>query len=131
MIQTPVGQKCRDCARVVRSPIYTVKGAALFRSVAVAVVGGLVTGLVWGLLLIPIGVGFGFFSIFLGAGLAWAFTKWLEWASGRKRGPTMIALAIAGIGIAWSVTFVLAPGAAYFGLLAVGVGIYISYQNLK
>jgi len=130
LVQSPVGAKCRDCARVMRSPIYVVKGMPLARSVAVAVVGGVVTGLAWGFVLLPFT--FGFLSIFLGAGLGYAFTRMLEWASGRKRGPVMIGLAILGIGIAWGVMFLIVPQRfALYGLVAVGIGVYFSYQNLR
>lgn len=134
LVQSPVGAKCRDCARVMRSPIYTVKGANLARSVGVSVTGGLAAGLIWGLVLWQ--YSFGILSIMLGAGLGYAFTRGLEWASGRKRGPVMIGLAVAGIVISWGVMFVIvAPlagtRAPMAGLLAVGVGIYFSYQNLR
>src|SRR5262245_64873444 len=69
LVQSPVGAKCRDCARVMRSPIYQVHGAQLFRSIAVALIGGVVTGLIWGFVLLPFS--FGFLSIFLGAGLGY------------------------------------------------------------
>ena len=112
-----------------KSPVYTVKGANLFRSIAVAVIGGLVTGVAWGVVLLPFT--FGFLSIFLGAGLGYAFTRGLEWASGRKRGPVMIGLAVGGILLAWGTMSVIAPFGMLYGLVAVGVGIYFSYQNLR
>ncbi len=134
LVQSPVGAKCRDCARVMKSPVYTVKGANLARSVGVALIGGLVTGVAWGFVLLPFT--FGFFSIFLGAGLGYAFTRGLEWASGRKRGPVMIGLAVGGIFVSWAVmaSIVWSQDAirlAWYGLVAVGVGVYFSYQNLK
>ena len=130
LIQSPVGAKCRDCARVVRSPVYTLKPAQFARSAIAAGVGGVAMGLVWGLVLLPFTVGF--FSIFLGAGLGYAFTRLLEWASGRKRGPVMIGLAMMGITIAWGMTLFFVPlQFALYGLVAVGIGIYFAYQNLR
>ncbi len=130
MVQSPVGAKCRACARVMRSPIYKLSTAQFTRSFAAASIGGVGTGLVWGLVLLPFTVGF--FSIFLGAGLGYAFTRLLEWASGRKRGPVMIGLAIMGISIAWGMTLLFVePRFALYGLVAVGIGIYFSYQNLR
>lgn len=130
LIQTPVGAKCKDCARVRRSPIYVVPPRALARSIPAAVGGGFIMGLIWGAILLPFT--FSFLSIFLGAGLGWAFTRILEFTSGRKRGPVMIGLAVLGILIAWATTllFVELRFAAY-GLVAVAIGIYFSYQNLR
>jgi hypothetical protein len=113
-----------------KSPIYVVSGAPLLRSIAVAVGGGIAMGLIWVLVLLPFTVGF--LSIFIGAGLGYVFTRLLEWASGRKRGPVMIGLAVMGIVIAWGMTLAALPvRIALYGLVAVGVGIYMAYQNLK
>jgi hypothetical protein len=130
LVQSPVGAKCKDCARVMRSPIYQVHGKELVRSVAVALIGGVITGLIWGFVLLPFTIGF--LSIFLGAGLGYAFTRMLEWASGRKRGPVMIGLAVTGIVIAWSITLLFVPiRVGLYGLVAVGIGVYWAYQNLR
>ena len=113
-----------------RSPIYQVHGRDLVRSVAVALIGGVITGLIWGFVLLPFTIGF--LSIFLGAGLGYAFTRMLEWASGRKRGPVMIGLAVTGIVIAWSITLLFVPiRVGLYGLVAVGIGVWWSYQNLR
>lgn len=130
LVQSPVGAKCRDCARVMRSPIYTVKGRQLALSIVAAVVGGVVMGLAWGLVLLPFQVSF--LSIFLGAGLGYGFTRILDVASRRKRGPVMVGLAVLGIGIAWGMTLLFVePRFALYGLVAVGIGIYFAYQNLR
>lgn len=130
LIQSPVGAKCKDCARVQRSPIYVVSPKALARSIPAAVGGGFIMGLIWGAVLWRFN--FGLLSILLGIGLGWAFTRILEFTSGRKRGPVMIGLAVAGIGIAWATTLLFVPfDFALYGLVSVAVGIYFSYQNLR
>ena len=130
MVQSPVGAKCPDCAKVMKSPIYTVSLGQFTKAALVAVVGGVVMGLAWILILLPLTIGY--LSILFGAGLGYAFTRLLEWASGRKRGPVMVGLAIAGILIAWGMTVPFLPvRVALYGLVAVGVGVYFSYQNLK
>jgi hypothetical protein len=113
-----------------KSPIYTVSAGTFTRAALAALIGGVVMGLIWGFILLPFS--YGFLSIFLGAGLGYAFTRLLEWSSGRKRGPVMIGLAVAGIFIAWAITIPFVPfRVALYGLVAVGVGIYFAYQNLK
>lgn len=87
-------------------------------------------GLIWGLVLLPFT--FGFFSIFLGAGLGYAFTRALELATGRKRGPVVVAFAIAGICVAWGMTLLFIPmRVALYGLVAAGIAAYLAYQNLR
>ncbi len=56
----------------------------------------------------------------------------MEFATGHKRGPTVVAFAIVGIGIAWGMQFLFVdPQIAMYGLLAVGVAVYFAYQNLR
>lgn len=86
-------------------------------------------GLAWGLILLPFT--FGFFAIFVGAGLGYAFTRVLEVATGRKRGPAVVAFAIAGILIAWGVMALLVPQVWLYGVLPAGIGAYLAYMNLR
>ncbi len=130
LVQTPVGAKCRDCAKIMKSPIYTLNSLQFAKAAGVALVGGVITGLIWAAILFPFTVGF--LSIFVGAGLGYLFTRLLEWATGHKRGTMMVCLAAAGILIAWGTTVPFVGfGAAKFGLIAAGLGVYFSYQNLK
>ena len=68
LIQSPVGARCKSCARVMKSPIYTLGTAQLVKGGLAASLGGIAIGAAWiGLTLaLPLG---GFFSIFVGAGL--------------------------------------------------------------
>ena len=130
LIQTPVGARCRDCARIAKSPVYTMTNAVMARAAVASVVGGLAMGLIWGLVLLPFSVGF--LSIFVGAGLGYAFTRMMEFATGRKRGPMVVGFAIFGIAIAWSMQLLFVdPRVALYGLVAAGVAIYFAYQNLR
>ena len=130
LVQTPVGARCKACARISRSPVYTVTAGVAVRAGVAAVIGGVVMGLIWGLVLRPFSVGF--FSIFIGAGLGYAFTRMMEVSTGRKRGPVVAGFAMAGIGIAWAIQLLFVPvNFALYGLVAVGVGVYMAYQNLR
>jgi hypothetical protein len=113
-----------------KSPVYTVTANQFARSAGAALVGSVVMGVVWGLLLVPFQ--FGFLAIFIGAGLGYAFTRLLEVASGRKRGPVMVTLAIIGIALAWGITVPLIGfHVARFGIIAAAIGAYFAYQNLR
>jgi hypothetical protein len=130
MIQTPVGARCRDCARISKSPIYTVSAGTFTIAAAAAVIGGIIMGLIWGFILLPFSVGF--FSIFIGAGLGYGFTRVMEFATGRKRGPVIVGLACCGIGIAWAMQFLFVDTRiVLYDLVAVGVGVYMAYYNLR
>lgn len=130
LIHTPVGARCRDCARIVKSPIYTLTAAQMARAAGASIVGGLIMGLVWGLVLLPFT--FSLFAIFVGVGLGYAFTRILEFATGRKRGSAVIAFAVGGMLISWGVLVLfIGLAVAMPALLAVGIGTYFAYQNLR
>ena len=130
LVQTPVGARCKNCARVSHSPIYVLSGQHIVRAALASIIGGVIMGLIWGFILLPFTVGF--LSIFIGAGLGYAFTRLLELATNRKRGPAVVAFAIVGIMIAWGMQFLFVPPRiALYGLVAVGVAIYFAYQKLR
>ena len=135
LIQTPVGARCRDCARLAKSPIYTVSGQYLVRAIAAAVIGGVAMGLVWGFAsrAVPgIAVGGIFISLILGAGLGFGFTRIMELSANRKRGPVVVGCAMAGIVIATGIQMLFVGGTLFVGsILAAAAGLYFAYQNLK
>jgi predicted lipid-binding transport protein (Tim44 family) len=133
LIQSPVGARCPDCAKVVKNPIYTLNSKQMVRAAAAAIIGGLVLGIVWGVIVFQFRFGLGLFSvIILGVALGFAFTRIMEFATGSKRGPAVVAFAVAGMLIASSVLIFLAGFAfAVPALIAVGAGWYFAYQNLK
>ena len=64
-------------------------------------------------------------------GLGWAFTKALDFATGRKRGPMVAGFAMGGIGLAYLVMVAIVPPLWVFGLVPAGIGAYLAYQNLR
>ena len=136
LIQTPVGARCRDCAQLAKSPIYTVSGQYLARAIAAGVIGGVAMGLIWGFAsrAVPgIAVGGIFVSLILGAALGFGFTRIMELAVNRKRGPVIVGCAMGGIGLATLVQILIAGGGIYIGgsVIAAAAGLYFAYQNLK
>lgn len=130
LVHSPVGARCPDCARVKRAPMYVLSTGHMLRAGLAAAVGGVVMGLLWRLILLPFTQGF--FAILVGVALGYAFTRLLEFATGGKRGPGMVAFATGGIVLAWAVLVVL--GGSHFalgGLVAAGIGVYFAYQNLR
>lgn len=144
MIHTPVGARCRPCARIAKSPVYTLTARGYASAGVASLAGGIAMGLIWIFVLFPFSGGF--LSIFLGAGLGYAFTRGLDFATGRKRGPGVIAFAFTGIGLAWAMQFLFVPELGIdwalrlvviqfrevlYGLVAVGVAAYFAYQQLR
>jgi hypothetical protein len=47
MVQTPVGARCRECARLRRIPTYNITPVQYAKAIAAALVLSIVTGIVW------------------------------------------------------------------------------------
>lgn len=110
--------------------MYELHGAHIAKAAIAAILGGVAMGLIWGF--IGAAFSFGFFLIFLGAGLGYAFTRMMEFATRGKRGPVIIGFAVAGILIAWGMQFLFVPmEVARIQVVAVGVAIYMAYANLR
>jgi hypothetical protein len=130
MVLSPVGARCSNCAKVVRAPMYNVGSIDIVKALGVAIVGGIGMGFIWGFF--GWWLSTGFFLIFIGAGLGWAFTKMMEFATRGKRGPLIVSFAILGIVIAWGMQIFFVPAFVFrIELLAVGVGAYWAYQSLR
>jgi hypothetical protein len=102
LVQTPVGARCPECARVSRLPTFDVSPAFFFRGFAAAMAAGLVVGGIWGALKGPLGFGF-FFAILLGFAAGWAVSEAVSLATNRKRGLGLQACAVAGVALAFLV----------------------------
>ncbi len=113
-----------------RAPMYVLSNGHLARAAVASIAGGVAMGILWRLILLPFTQGF--FAILVGAGLGYIFTRLLQFATGDKRGPSMVGFAISGIVLAWGVLIVLGGGQfALWGLIAAGIGIWFAYQNLR
>lgn len=130
LVQSPVGARCPDCARTIRAPMYILNAQHVLAALAVALLGGIGMGIIWG----TVGrvFSYGFFLIFVGAALGYGFTRMMELATRGKRGPVVIAFAIAGVLVAWGMQFVFVDRTtAQYELIAVAVAAYFAYQELR
>ena len=85
----PVGLRCRDCGKPPRDPLTSVDAAQLFAGAAAALGAGTIGGF--------IGMQIGFFAFFIGIPIGALIGEAILRATGYKRGPVMIALAVGGI----------------------------------
>ena len=131
-VMTPGGQKCRDCARLRRLPMYEVRPRQLVVATAAALGLGVAAGLVWAL--IPPFLGL--FMFLIAAGLGYAVGAALDRAAGGKRGRAVQYIAAAGIVVAYVVRNMLLRGAPLivgdiFGYIAVAIAIFVAAGRLR
>jgi hypothetical protein len=109
MVYSPVGVKCKECARLPRSARVTLQGARLVRTVLVALVVGTGLGLAYYFLLGSIG--FFFLGFFVAIGLGYLVGEAVLRASAYYRGKETAWLAVGGT--VWAFFFPLALAAVF------------------
>ncbi|MBI4337423.1 MAG: hypothetical protein HY683_06310 [Chloroflexi bacterium] len=137
LVQTPVGARCRDCARLSRLPTYAVRPVVLLRGL----VAGLATGLALGLALAVI-VRLGMVPLFLAVwvapgyflGAGYLVGEAVSLATNRKRGGLLQAIAVLGYIVAFLGLQLLTPLVSWGSLFTVAafiVGLAIAIGRLR
>lgn len=139
MVQTPVGARCPDCARVHKVPTYNVSAVYYLRAAGAALGTAIAYGILWGLML-DLTSSF-YMNLLLGPGAGYIISEAVSMSVNRKRG---IGLAVvAGVFIALSYLvgvfsplgqFTATSGIIIFrivDLVAIGLGIFIAVNRLR
>jgi hypothetical protein len=136
LVQTPVGARCRECARVGRLPTYELPPPYLLRGAGAALAAGGALGVAWsGLLSYELGF-FGFIGLLLAFVIGYCVGEAVSWATNRKRGPALQVTAAGGVIASYIVRNVLEGAAAvptndYWGYVLVAVGVIVAVQRLR
>ena len=135
MVQTPVGARCRDCARMSRPPTYDARPTHYIQAILAGLTTGVVIGIIWGALLraLPIASGL-IISTMIAIGVGYVVGEVVSIASNRKRTP--ILSIVAGVGV---LTAVLGSGFLYIShpsllilrLLIAGIAIYVAVRRVR
>ena len=134
LVITPVGARCRECARLHRLPTYQLGTVFILRGLGAALASGGVAGALWAFLL-PYRVG-AFIGLFLGLGLGYTVGESVSWAANRRRGPTLQGIAVVGVLLAYAVRN-LVEGAGLFsaddvlGYVVIGVAAFTAIGRLR
>jgi len=139
MVQTPVGARCPECARLYKLPTYRMSPGYYLRAAGAALGMAIVIGIVWGI--IEIFLPFRFFTLIIGAGIGYAIGEVVSLSVNRKRGPWLAVIGSAGVVVSYGVTFAvemirfgfisLGGFGVLFTLGAIAIGIYIAVTRLR
>ena len=135
MVQTLVGARCPECARLYKLPTYRVSTAYYLRAAGTALGMAIVCGVIWGVvnLFLP----FFFLNLLLGAGVGYAIGEVVSLAVNRKRGRGLAAVAGAGVAISYLVSILLFFSLPFglfpilLALASVALGIFIAVTRLR
>ena len=106
MVQSAVGIKCRDCARMPRSAQVRLRPAKALRAVVAALAIGIVIGVV--LAAVRVG-GLGFFAFFIAVGIGILVGEGTKRAAGYFRGEATGWIAAGGCLLAYVTAWALEP----------------------
>jgi hypothetical protein len=101
LVPTPVGARCPDCAQIRRIPTYNISGETYARAIAAAAIGGVVLGGVWAFL-DPLTYGL-LLAALAGLALGYGIGGLISFATSRRAGPPVQAIAVAGVLLAYGV----------------------------
>ena len=135
MVQTPVGARCRDCAKLYKLPTFRVTARHYLRAAGAALGMAIAGGIIWGLLqgLLP----FFFLSLLLAAGVGYAIGEVVSLSVNRKRSRWLATIAGIGVAISYLIS-IFFFGRLPFGLInivislaALVLGVYIAVTRLR
>lgn len=136
MVQTPVGSRCRSCARLYQLPTYRVTPVYYLRAAGTALGMAIVLGLAWGFFN-SFFHSFFYFNLLIAAGIGWAIGEVTGLAVNRKRGTWLAVIGGAAMAVCYVVnifTFGRIP-AFGFGLAVdiagVVIGIVTAVSRLR
>ena len=134
MVQTPVGARCPDCAKLGKLPTYRISTKYYLKAAGTALGMAIVCGIAWGVIgwVIP------FFSLnlLLAPGVGYAIGEVVSLSVNRKRGTGLAVVGGIAVAISYFITFAF-PGGFPFGLfilyhlLALALGIFVAVTRLR
>jgi hypothetical protein len=139
MVQSPVGARCRECARLTRPPTFRVSGLYYLRAVSTALGLAVVIGVVWGIIedLLPLYI----FSLIAAMGVGWVIGEVVSLSVNRKRSAGLAVIGAVAVVlcyfVSWFIDYFRVGFIAFglyqivFTLITLGVGVYFSVNRLR
>lgn len=135
LVETPVGSRCRQCARLTKVPTFNVSGLDYLKAILIGLGAALGLGIIW-LLVRSVAPYLSFFNFFLAAGVGYGIGQAISLSVNRKRGRLLKVVA----SLCMIIAFVIGNQVLFFGhfilalnlfdLLAIAVGIYLAVSRL-
>ena len=137
MVQTPVGARCPDCARLHKLPTYSVSTGYYLKAIGVGLGMAVVCGIAWAV----VGgfVRFFFLNLILAAGAGYAIGEVISLSVNRKRGTWLAVIAgialvisyVVSIFVPWGSGFNLSLFSLAINLVALALGIFVAVTRLR
>lgn len=128
-VQTPVGARCPDCAKLRRLPTYEVSARQYLIAAGVGLGVAAAVGVAWALLwrLFPNL----YLYLLLAAAAGYAIGELMSLSSNRKRGRGLQAIAASCMVVSFAIGFLFIPLFSYYFLLGLALGIIVAVVRLR
>jgi len=135
LVQTPVGARCPDCAKLYKLPTYRISTKYYLRAVGAGLGMAIVCGIVWGVIgrVVP----FFYVNLLLAPGAGYAIGEVVSLSVNRKRGTRLAIVGGIAVAISYVVSILLLPFGFHLSLfhildlLALALGIFIAVTRLR
>ena len=131
MVQTPVGARCPDCAKLYKLPTFQISTKYYLRAIGAGVGTAIICGAIWGV--IGMFIPFFYLNLLIAAGVGYAIGEVISRSVNRKRGKGLAVIA-GGALVASYLVSIFSPWGLHFGLfdlLAIALGIFIAVNRLR
>lgn len=135
LVQTLVGARCPDCAKLYKLPTYRVSTQYYLRAIGTALGMAIVCGVVWGV--VGSFVPFFYINLLLGPGVGYAIGEVVSLSVNRKRGRGLASVAGIAVVISYLVSILLPLGLPFglfhivLDLVALALGIFVAVTRLR
>lgn len=138
MIQTPVGIKCKDCARMQRPRMFVVKPQHYLRAAGAGAGLALSSGFAWAIVRVYVPFS-GFFGFIIAVGIGYGIGESMYRAAGRKRGTGLAVMAGACVAMCYGLGLLVFPqllshlrfGFSILDLLFVAAGVFVAVNTIR
>jgi hypothetical protein len=138
LVQTPVGARCQDCARLQKLPTFQVTSSYYLRAIGTAVGMAFACGAAWWAIRAVMGIPY--FSFLLAAGFGYAIGEVVGRSVNRKRSRGLVITAGAGVVLSFVIS-IFPPWGTWFlwfsglslvvSLLAVALGVWVAVTRVR
>jgi len=137
-VQTPVGARCPDCAKLYKLPTYQVSASYLLRAIGAGAGMAIVGGVIWGAIMGS--VPFFYLNFLLAPAVGYAIGEVISLSVNRKRGAILAIIAGVAVALSYMVS-ILSPWGLSINLVsimhlildivALGLGIFVAVNRLR
>ncbi|MFQ5988119.1 MAG: hypothetical protein ACE5H6_04635 [Dehalococcoidia bacterium] len=129
MVQTPVGTRCLDCAKLRRLPTFEVSSRQYLIASAVGVGVATIAGIAWALLfrLFP-NI---YFYVLLGAGVGFAIGELISLSVNRKRGLRLQVIGGMSVVLSSAIGYLFMGFFSLYLLIGLALGIIVAISRLR